>query len=510
MLNKDEIEKLYEEAYIFLESNDLEEVWRIISKLEKSKSKYACSLLSNLYIDLGLETNDSSLINKSIIYIEEHLDYISKIFTPASIYYNLANGYLNYYSITSEKFVNGENIIIKIKDLYKRSLTYYNGAELNIKVQSLVNLGNLHMGLGRYIDALEYYENALKLNPTHGMALVNKGICLLKLRFLVNHDGLLLKEAYISFKESLKSNNLTFSAKNIAQEQIKIFEENNSKEFLNNIKISRIKINDNYTNLEEFSNLFCLKNKLYLNLCNFCQQCVNCIGDSICIKQMTLPIKENEKLEDDKFLILSSYLNQIKMDFISSRFNLILSQYNELDLNFINNNVIIIDSYDYELHNIRIQLLKDSFKNFYNILDKISFFINFYLDLNIDKNQVNFKNVWYKNFKKKKIRDDLDFDNNGLKALFNIHEDILYGEEKKLYDIRNALTHRSLKIKFYPKEDENDAMTEKELFEAVIKISKLVRNAIIYLLYFVDYIESKKQTDNSIKLFVTEVPDDLK
>ena len=84
------------------------------------------------------------------------------------------------------------------------------------------------------------------------------------------------------------------------------------------------------------------------------------------------------------------------------------------------------------------------------------------------------------------------------------------GEEKKLNEIRNALTHRSLKIKFYPKEDENDEMTEKELYEAVIRISKIVRNAIIYLLYFVDIIESEKQTDDSVVLFATEIPNDLK
>ena len=130
--------------------------------------------------------------------------------------------------------------------------------------------------------------------------------------------------------------------------------------------------------------------------------------------------------------------------------------------------------------------------------------------ISLYKKQVNFKGLWYKDFKKKKIRETFDFENNGLKALFNIHEDILYGEEKKLNDIRHALTHRSLKIKLYPKEDENDAMTEEELLEAVIKISKIVRNAIIYLLYFVDTIESEKQTDNSMVLFASEIPNDLK
>ena len=44
---------------------------------------------------------------------------------------------------------------------------------------------------------------------------------------------------------------------------------------------------------------------------------------------------------------------------------------------------MIIDTLNNEKHNIKIQLVKDSFKSFYDIFDKIAFFINEYFTLGI-------------------------------------------------------------------------------------------------------------------------------
>lgn len=43
--------------------------------------------------------------------------------------------------------------------------------------------------------------------------------------------------------------------------------------------------------------------------------------------------------EDDLFLVLSSYLNQLKMDYVSARFLLVLSQYDDFDLDIITKHV---------------------------------------------------------------------------------------------------------------------------------------------------------------------------
>lgn len=506
---KNQIEKIneiYEEASVNFEKNDLDQVSKLIQELEKYDIINSKVCLSCLYIDLGAVKKDEKLIMDGINLIENNFDEMMKIITLSSLYFNLANGYSTYYSLTKNKLFNNENIIIKTKNLYKKAFELCENKDLTVEI--LVNFGNFYNNFGRHIEALELYENALKLNSTHGMALLNKGQSLIEYRNLMDHDSPMLLDAYNCFKDALNDSNLTYQGRMSAERSIQIFEDYNNLSLLTKKKKSKLNINPNYTDLESLSNIFCYNNKLYLNLCNFCQECENSIGDTIAIRRMTTPIK-NEEIQNDLFLVLSSYLNQIKMDFISARLNLILYQYKELDLKFVNDNVVIIDSLNKEIHNIRIQLIKDAFKSFYNILDKIAYFINEYYDLGIDQRQIDFKKLWYSDFKKKCSREDLNLNNNGLKALFDIHEDILYGDEKKFSDIRNALTHRVLQIKFLS-DDEKDVMTEEELYNTTIELAKLVRNGIIYLMTMIDIEESKKDHSNSFPMFAKEIPNDLK
>ena len=93
----------------------------------------------------------------------------------------------------------------------------------------------------------------------------------------------------------------------------------------------------------------------------------------------------------------------------------------------------------------------------------------------------------------------MDFDNDGLTALLDINEDLRWGKENELTEPRNALTHRFLKVKLFSI-NEGD-IDERDLYEKTLRLAKIVRNAIIYLMRLVDYEESKKHSDE-----VLEVP----
>lgn len=266
--------------------------------------------------------------------------------------------------------------------------------------------------------------------------------------------------------------------------------------------------------LEKDLTQFCLDNKLYLNICNYCQRCNNAIGDPLHIQNMVESMAQiGENFENSQYYQLSAYLNQIKQDYITTRFLLFLSRYKDLDFSVADKNVTLINILDYSKYTINVQLLKFAFKNLYDILDKIAFFIEDYIDLGMGKKSINFMKIWYDQ-KSKDIPENIRNTNNpSLNAIFKIYEDFKPdGHYKKLKDVRNALTHRFIRVKAFGELNEEE-MLEEQLNEYTFELAKIVRNVIIYLLCFVNSEEAKKkkEIDGPIgKLIADEIPDELK
>jgi predicted alpha-1,2-mannosidase len=106
------------------------------------------------------------------------------------------------------------------------------------------------------------------------------------------------------------------------------------------------------------------------------------------------------------------------------------------------------------MFNIYIGLLKSSFKEAYNILDKIARFINeyFYLGLKEEDNiYFTRRDLWKDNIYKKKWKTKLEIkesNNSSLCAIYDINLDLNYkkGYYKSLRKIRNKLVHEKLII----------------------------------------------------------------
>lgn len=60
------------------------------------------------------------------------------------------------------------------------------------------------------------------------------------------------------------------------------------------------------------------------------------------------------------------------------------------------------------------------------------------------------------------------------------------------------MTHRFLKVKSFSINDGD--LDERDLYEKTLKLVKIVRNAIIYLMRLVDYEESKKNSDATLEV----------
>jgi hypothetical protein len=231
------------------------------------------------------------------------------------------------------------------------------------------------------------------------------------------------------------------------------------------------------------------------------------------IRSMIVSLKSSDgKLEP--FYSLANHLNHIKQDYVTARFLLVESQYRCLDLSFVDRRVKLVDTLDYSLFNIRIQLVKAAFRAFYDVLDKASIFINNYLKLGIPEKNVDFRNVWYSDIKKKIIHEKMrEMKNFSLNAIYDIFQEFENGRYNRLRKTRNALTHRFVNIRLMQEKEDEENMSEDALFEQTIELARIVRNVIIYLTNFV-YLEEKAKEEKighelpQIQSF--EYPDDLK
>ena len=385
--------------------------------------------------------------------------------------------------------------------------------------QIWVNLGNCFNTLGRVLDALECYEKAIALEPNHGMALGNKGAGLYYYATVAGeHQGTFLREAYSLLAQAFEKGVNTEAVPyfNNYLEEIKRRFKGREHVLENQPKYPGISSKGD-SEIEKFSSKFCLDNKLYLNICNYCQQCDAAFGDTAVIRKMIVPLtKHNDKdwLKDDQYLRLSRYLNQIKQDYVTARFMLMLSRYKELNLDFVHRRVKIIDTLDYNLHNTYVELVKVSFKGFYGVLDKVAYFINDYLRLGIPDRRVSFGAVWYQSLRDKTIREQiLATESFSLNALFSLHQDFEDGEFKNLRLTRDALTHRFVNVKLFHDKEDIENMSESSLISLTFELARATRNAILYLLQFVHTEEVKKERESTEfvpTLYAQEISDDLK
>lgn len=529
----DKLDTLSKQAREAMDSGNIDDALRLTREMQSRSDYYLASTSANrflvntsgLLIDIGSILKDQRIIQEGVDLLRDNFERIASDDRYAAIvHYDLANGYYAIFHIKKkgEPFAAcfSETELDYARKRYEEAI---NCKLPNILVASQiwVNLGNCFSHLGRVLDALDCYEKAIALKPDHGMALGNKGISLYSYATVAGeHQGTFLVEAYSLLSRALKEG--------VDTEAIPYFESNiksirsrfkGKEHILENMpRYPGYKIKAK-SKIENFLIKFCLDHKLYLNICNHCQRCDAAIGDTAVIKKMIVPLGKHDGKDwttDDQYLRSSMYLNQIKQDYVTARFLLILSRYEELNLDFVDRRVKIMNTLDYSLHNVRVELLKIAFKGFYGILDKVAYFINDYLGLGISDRQISFRTVWYRDPKVRtkivcsRIQDTKNF---SLNALFNLHRDFEDGQFKILRLVRDVLTHRFINVALFRSGEDNENMSEDSLVDRTLELARAARNAILYLLQFV-YIEEgkrEKQENGFIPtLYAQEIPDDLK
>lgn len=489
-MDNNELMKFVELVSLQMNKGDWAKALEVAEQIKRLGPHYLVSYyLSGLLIDIGSCLEKEAIVEEGRIALERDFeDIIRHKELAVSATYNLGNAYQAKAGFQFRKgqnnfFLKKDNLDFA-KDQYRKALQL--NPDNKLKTQILVNLGNCFDHLGRVVEALDCYDLALTLQPNFGMALGNKGKALHYYSLLCGeHRGTYVLEAYTLLKSSKAS--VTSEAALDFDNHIRMIEEQYKELPLQNPpQYPGLSIKGR-SNFEQYQIDYCLQNALYLNVCSVCRKCDAAIGDTIRIKSMTIAAK------DISYLTLSSYLNEIKEDYVTARSLIILSTYEGINLDFFDKYVTIVNTLDGSQINIYIQLIKTAFKTFYDILDKIAFFINDFLQLGMKDTEINFSTIWYTSNRREEVKEDIvKTKSASLNALFDLHKDLDYGVFRSLKDTRNSLTHRFVKIKIKPKIETDREMKEETLINQTLVLTKLVRNAIIYLLQLVQVEELKK------------------
>lgn len=469
-----------------------------------------------LLIELGLGLNKENVVVDGIELGNELLKEISDKQFLSHLHYNIANGHMTLYSLSRDSKTPLENIPNNVrlqmaKFHFRESIKNIVHGDNDLELQLWTNYGNCLDALGRNIEAISCYDNALKIDSKFAMAIGNKAKAM---KFFADISGAYRKAIYLETYQMLKAaialNNLikyggekakkSFEAEILKIESLFMDRKSLSK------KLRHRKYKKAYlTDFEKYYLFFCSKYRLFLNAHIHAADCEASINDPIFIRLIT-PLKENKR-----FNILARQINQIKEDYAVARLLLVQSQFRRKDLNRISKRTLFAYLSDYCFFNLYMGLLKCAFKEAFDTLDKITVFVNDYYNLGIDPKRINFdrKEFWQK---ENKIRDEFSKQQNiSLFALYDIFLDFKNGFNKGLNDIRNALTHRKIVLceamADFGKNGDNSKISYDAMLSETINLFQLVKSAIIYLINFVEIEERKKERNAKKDIFPIFIDD---
>jgi tetratricopeptide (TPR) repeat protein len=387
----------------------------------------------------------------------------------------------------------------------------------------LTNLGNCLHQIGRPIEAIEFWEQALAVHPAFPMAQGNLGIGLHHYGASLydpGHKAIFFQFA-LRFLEQAITKELYDEDRNAFQAQI-----NAINTFLSDSKvICGLKLKDFPTGRSKAERAYrdwCLKNRLFLNP-------LNDLGPySIAAKDIIHCPPIIKPLSDEMIPWEHKLINQMKQEFISARF-IFYEALQSKSLHFADRNTVIIDTLNFASYSLRTEKIKASLRMAYSLLDKVAWFLDEYFfrrDGKGEKGLVYFQGVWHEK-KHRSTELKAAFKNRKnwpLRGLYSLRNDF-FPHKNNLYmptnimflnHIRNNIEHNFFVVlmsecvgnsipEHERRADREYVVTSHELETAALDMLKTARSSIIYLLLAI-HTEERKLEDAKSRLVIPMTP----
>jgi len=394
--------------------------------------------------------------------------------------------------------------------------------------QVLTNLANALNQVGRFVEAMEYWDRALEVDSAFGMAHGNRGCGLTTYAHSLYDDGhqlLFLKYARRSLKAAIDSP-IHEEARPTFQKAIGAIEAIVSKDALSS-EDPRIAPNPKKTDQEIAYRKWCLANRLFLNP-------LNDLGtDGLAERDVLTTPSIVTGIDEGPYY--PGFYNQMKQEFVSARYFLFEGTTADAP-HFSDRDVLLYNTLDYPAYSLAVERTKAAFRAAYSVLDKIAFFLNHYLGFQIPERQVNFRTFWYEaQDRRRGLRSFLRCRANlPLRGLFWVSKDMYEDQQdfrdamqpdaRNLAEIRNHLEHKYLKVHdemwsgpLDPQDKVSRALADTlahslrraELEAKTLRLVKVTRAALSYLSLAVHVEERHRAKDRPKDKLVLPMPLDV-
>ncbi len=375
--------------------------------------------------------------------------------------------------------------------------------------QILTNLANQFSSLGRSIEAVTIFDEALSHEPRFAMALGNRGYALFTLASLLHdpgHQATMLFFAHSNFSQALEDSiwdGHYHGAREFFRSYMTLIESKLDIEHirqhldLSGRHLGRTRVEQNYRT-------WFLKHQLFLNPLNILGPYPIAAKDAL-----NLPSHKTNLQEPPHFI---AWFNQLKQEFCSARLLLFESETDQR-AHFADRQLSLVDTLDTPAFGIAIEKLRLAFRVAYGLLDKVAGFVNAYFRLGDNPNRVDIRNIWLT--KKGDLRDEfIGRKNLPLRGLYWLAFDLIGDapndpdaispDARRLKDVRNALEHRCLILRdtaYGWNSTVVETMTVDQFRQDAFSIIKLAHAAINYLaLSMVVEERSRSDEDKALSL----------
>ena len=466
-----------------------------------------------LLIDQAADEQNTDKLDQAINRCQQFLDDDTSIGCRSILHYFLANAW------------SGKRLILRAGDnawdweqpeLEKEILNLRKALLISAQesipteyiCQILTNLGNALSYVGRPVEAIEYWNRALKVIPEFPMACGNRGYGLYHYaRFLHDqgHQSLFLKEAYKDFSSALRFT-LYPEAEKSFRELMSSIETSLQSSFLQ----EEIDLNDfpcGDSEEEIAYRKWCINQTLFINPLNDLGAYSIASTDVLHLPNIVVPLGEGP--------YYAGFFNQLKQEFVSARF-LLYEGLHSNEVHYSDRHVTLINTLDYPLYSLAIEKVKFAFRVAYSLFDKISFFLNHY-------RKISFKTIWYERCNRDKgINPKVEaLKNNALRGLFWLSKDLSEKREgfidaiepdaQQIELLRQHAEHRYLKIhdsflsldykdsshKFGLTDTLAESISRNDFEEKALRMMRLARASLIYLCLVIQSEEERRTQESS-------------